>query len=175
MTWLRHAGRHVHHTVANYVEAQLTDLSWLDPANVPFGAAAAPVTIIRTPAIIGGKLGTDIVAGTLAITLGDEFQPDMEELGGPLASQEYPIFFDVFQLTDAAALALASDIRDILLGRLPGTQRWHPVINQATGGEAVGWQLEIEDVERVSPDNRLALPWQVVKATATCYFPEVIY
>lgn len=173
MDFLRHAARHVHHTVANEVQARLTDLGWTVEGDVPFGATK--VTIIRTPAFVGSTLNKSITAGILSITVGDEFMPQMQELGGPLASQEYPIFFDVFQDSHSAAIAEASDIRDILLGRLPDTKRFIDVINQATGMPVNGWRIEFEDVERVSPEIATPLNWQVVKATAVAYFPEVAY
>lgn len=173
MDFLRHAARHVHHTVANEVRDQLTDLGWMTEGSVPFGAAL--VKMIRTPAIVGNALDKTIGPGTLAVTVGDEFAPDPEELGGPLTSQEYPLFFDVFQDSDAAALAEASDIRDILLGRLPGTRRFLDVINQVNGQVVPGWRLELEDVARVSPEIPAPVHWQVVKATAVAYFPEVAY
>ncbi len=174
MTYLRHAARHVHYTVANYVQAQLDALNWTDPDLTPFGAE--PVRIIKTPAVLGGTtLADDITAGVVAITLGDEYGPDHEEMGGPLHSQEYPIFIDIFQDSHGAALALASDIRDILLGRLPGTQRWLDVVNQTNAQVVPGWKLELEDIDRVSPETVMPLRWQVVKATAVAYFPEVAY
>lgn len=174
MTYLRHASRHVHHTVANYLQAQLDDLHWTDPHATPFGAAT--VTMIRTPAVLAdGHLEKKVTAGTVAITLGDEYRPMEEELGGPLFSQEYPLFIDVFQTTHSSALALAGDIRDILLGRLPGTKRWLEVINQINAQVVPGWRLELEDIERVAPETTLPLRWQVVKCTAVAYFPEVAY
>lgn len=173
MEYLRHATRHVHHTVANEVQAQLTELGWMTDGEVPFGATK--VTMIRTPAFVGSTLHKSITAGVLAVTVGDEFMPTMEELGGPLSVQEYPLFFDVFQDSDAAAVALASDIRDILLGRLPGTRRFLDVINQVTGQVVPGWKLEFDDIDRTSPNLTAPLNWQVVKATAVAYFPEVAY
>lgn len=175
-TWLRHAGRHVHHTAANYLRTQLDDLDWLgtDPnVAVPFGSP--PVQLLTTPVILGEKLAEIVKPGTVAITLGDELTPAMEEMGGPLASQGYPLFVDVFSDTEETTLALATDVRDIFMGRLPGTQRFLDVINQATSIVAPGWQMEFEDVERVRPEMKLPLYWQVVKVTATTYFPEVTY
>ena len=173
MTYLRHASRHVHHSVADYLQAQLEELGWTDPDATPFGAT--PVTLIRTPAIVGGALTEKITAGTVAITLGDEYGPDIEELGGPLHSQDYPLFVDVFQATSAEALALASDIRDIFLARLPGTQRWLDVTNQINDQVVPGWKLEFEDIERVQPETVMPLRWQVIKVTAVAYFPEVTF
>lgn len=173
MPFLRHAARHVHHTVANYIETQLGTLGWTTAATVPFDSPL--VQVRRTAAIIGGTLGKQTKAGTVAITLGTEFAPDPEELGGPLSSQEYPIFVDVFQDTEATTLALATDVKDILLGRFPGTARSLPVVNQTTATPVAGWRLEFEDVERVEPDYNFALFWQVVKVTAVAYFPEEVY
>lgn len=176
MTWLRHAGRHVHASVMNEVRDQLTTLGWLAADSLPFGTANADVvTLVDTPAFAGDALAQAITSGVVSCTLGDEMPPMEEELGGPLSVQEYPLFFDVFQKTDAAAKALASDIRDILLGRLPGTRRWLPLINQVTNTEVVGWRIELDDVERVGPHATIPLHWQVVHVTASAYFPEVQY
>ena len=173
MAFLRHAGRHVHHTVANHIETQLGVLNWTTVGNVPFDSP--PVQVRRTSAIVGGTLGKTTKAGTVAVTLGNEFASDPEELGGPLSSQEYPIFIDVFQDTEATTLALALDVKDILMGRFPNTSRFLPVIDQTTGTPVDGWKIEFDDVERVEPDYNFALFWQVVKVTAVAYFPEVIY
>lgn len=172
MTYLRHAPRHVHHTVANHISARLTAMGWTDASTTPFGAK--PAKVIKVPAIAGTQLITDrVTAGTVAITLGDEFGPDLEEMGGVFTSQEYPIFVDIFQDTDAAALALASDIRDIVLGRAVGSQRWLDVINQSTQEPVPGWKIEFDDVDRVSPETAMPLRWQVVKVTAVAYFNDV--
>lgn len=174
MTWLRHAARHVHHSAADYLQAQLEALDWMDPDETPFGAP--PVKIRRTAGILGNKLADDkVVAGTVAITLGSEVAPDEQELGGPLSAQEYPLFIDIFQDSDAAVVSLATDVRDIFMGRMPNSQRWLPVTNQITGAVVPGWKLEFEDIERVTPDATLPLHWQVVKVTATAFFPEVTY
>jgi len=171
MTYLRHAPRHVHHTVADHVTHHLTNLGWTDAARTPFGAK--PAKVIRVAAIAGSQLTDRVTAGTVAITLGDEYTPSLEEMGGYFSSQEYPIFIDVFQDTDAAAVALASDIRDILLGRLAGTQRWLPVVDQSTKAPVPGWKIELDDVDRVSPETAMPLRWQVVKVTAIAYFNDV--
>ena len=171
MTYLRHAPRHVHHTVANHIAERLTAMGWTDAATTPFGSK--PAKVIKVPAIAGSQLLTDrVTAGTVAITLGDEYGPDPQELGGPFTSQDYPIFVDVFQDTDAAALALASDIRDIVLGRAAGSRRWLDVIDQSTKQPAPGWKIELDDVDRVSPETAMPLRWQVVKVTAVTYFPD---
>lgn len=173
MTYLRHASRHVHHTVANHIEQHLGILGWTVPGSVPFDSPV--VTVRRTSAVVGGTLGKLTTAGTVAVTIGNEPLPSLEEMGGPLGSQEYPIFIDCFQDTEATALALATDVKDILMGRLPGTVRYLPVVDQATGTSVPDWLIELDDIERVEPEYNFALFWQVVKVTAVTYFPEVIY
>lgn len=174
MTWFRHASRHVHHTVANYMVEHLTALNWLNPADVPFGASV--VRVVRTPAIAGeGKLEAGIGPGHVSIVLGSETPSIEEELGGPLSSQEIPLFIDIFQDSDGAAVSLACDIRDIFMGRLVDTKRSLPLINQVNQQEVAGYRMEFEDIERVTPEIRLPIPWQIVKVTAVLYFPEVRY
>lgn len=184
MTWLRHGGRHVQGTVQAYLRECLVELGWAndDPADtstdsLPFGPEQASLVRIRnTPAVTtDGSLSENVTAGVLSITVGDENESLMEELGGPLASQEYPLFFDVFQDTYGTALALATDVKDILMGRLPDTVRSMPVRNMANGAVVSGWMIELDDVIRVQPEHKFPLHWQVVKATATVYFPEVRY
>lgn len=173
MTFLRHAGRHIHKTVLDYLDVQLTALDWRSATNSPFGAT--PITMISRPVVMGDRLDEAIKPGVVAVSLGDELASTMEEVGGPLAVQEYPFFIDIFQDNEATAVALATDVRDIFMGRLPGTKRFLPVKNGATGATVPGWQIEFEDVERVRPETAMPYHWQVVKVTATTYFPEVVY
>lgn len=175
MAWLRHAGRHVHHTAANYLTAQLEALGWLDDdaANRPFGMTQ--VQVWTRPAILESGLGDKVEAGVLSITLGDEMPPELQEVGGPLSEQLYPLFVDCFHDTEESTLALATDVKDIFMGRLPGSQPWLDVVNQANQVAVPGWRMEFEDIERVKPDSRVRLHWQVVKVTACTYYPEVRY
>lgn len=184
MSWLRHAPRHVQGTARLYLRDALVDLGWMndeptdtDTSSLPFGPEQATLVTIRdTPAVLtDGTLATNVAAGMLALTVGDEQGPELEELGGPLTSQEYPLFFDIFQDTHATSLALAADVRDILLGRLPGTTSVMPVKNMVGEKDFPGWRMEFEDVVRIQPEHRFPMHWQVVKATATVHFPEVRY
>lgn len=172
MTWLRHAPRHVHRTVFDHIEAQLASLGWSVEATTPFGAP--PVTMIDAPVVDGDQIRKQAKAGTVFVTLGDEPAPSEEELGGPLHSQEFVIFLDVFMDAHSHAVALASDIRDILLGRIGG-KRILQVVNQITGDPHPGWVIELDDVERSMPEQKLALHWQVVKVTARVFYPEEVY
>lgn len=165
MTYLRHAARHIHHTVADHIETRLDSLGWTSAAATPFGAT--PVSVKRT-----AGHAKDITAGQVRISLGDEYMPQEQEMGGPLTRQDVPLFVDIFMDREAIALALACDVRDICLGRLGGGTRFLPVINQVNDTAVPGWQIELDDVIRVRPDHALPLSWQVVKVTASTYFPE---
>jgi hypothetical protein len=172
MAHLRHSSRHVHATVVRYVRAQLTTLGWIGPEEAtPFGAT--PVELISAHPPEWDETSR-LEAGTVAVTLGDERMPDLEELGGPLSTVEHPIFVDIFMDNESIALALALDVRDIFLGRLAGTQRWLPVLDftQTPPAEVDGWHIEFEDITRVRPEGQTN--WQVVKVTALTHFLEVI-
>lgn len=174
MTFLRHASRHVHQSMVDMLTAQLTTLGWASD-QPPFGAD--PIQIITTRPFAGTRLSEHIgtTGTTVVISLGSELVPDQQELGGALASQDYPFFIDVFSDKEAIGLAVATDIKDILLGRLPGTHRFLTVVDQVSGTDVPDWQVEINDVERVSPEHDFPLQWFAVHATATAYFPEEVY
>lgn len=173
MTFLRHAPRHIHQSVIDYVTAQLTTLGWFTEGDVPFGLP--PLTIVEARPFVGGMLDNRIVAGCVAITLGTELPPSMEELGGPLASQAYPIFCDVFMEGESAALAVATDIRDAFLGRHATSKTSIAVTNQVTDTAEAGWKIYFSDVERVAPEHTFPLSWNSVHVTAETYFQEVLY
>lgn len=175
MTWLRHAPRHVHHTAVNYLTDRLDALGWTDDdvTNRPFGGTQ--VRISDKPAINEDGPVEGVSAGLVAMTLGDQDFPEMLEMGGALANQNYPFFVDCFHDTEETTLALASDVFDIFMGRLDGCQRYLDVVNQITATPVSGWQMEFEDITRVRPDTKIKLHWQVVKVTAETKFLEVIY
>jgi hypothetical protein len=171
MAQLRHSSRHIHQTVVKYLREQLTALGWIGPADAtPFGATPVDLLTSHPPEWQQEKR---LQAGKVAITLGDEIMPDLEELGGPLSSVEHPIFVDIFMDDESIALALALDVRDIFHGRVPGSKRYLDVLDFTTAPPTPvdGWLLEFDDITRVRPDN--AINWQVVKATAVAYYPEV--
>lgn len=170
MTYLRHAPRHIHHTIADAIEGLLDDLNWTssDDALRPFGADQ--VRVQRT----GGVAQKDrvLAAGDVFVTIGGEGMPETLELGGPLTQQEIPVFVDVLMAEDALAVCLAADVRDALLGRIASVPRVLPVIDQTTGTAVPGWRIHFEQIERVVPDQTLALHWQVVRVAAIVEFQE---
>jgi hypothetical protein len=174
MTYLRFSSRHIHHTVADYVKAQMAALSWTTAGSVPFDAPVLKFTTATAMPSNRTDLVKTIEPGMVAITVGDEPDTIEEELGGELVTLELPIFFDIFMDSDATALAVANDIRDILKGRISGSKRHLPVVDQITSAEVAGWTIELTDVERARPDHNV-LHWQIVKVTATTTFLETLY
>lgn len=174
MTFLRHAPRHVHQSVVLYIWDQLTQLGWVNTTGSgPFGLPS--IKLIESRPFIGGQLDNKITPGTVAITMGNEMSPDLEELGGPLSTQEYPIFCDVFMDGEGAAMALASDIRDAFLGRHATSKRVVPVINQITGTVEPDWKINFENIQRIAPEHTFPLSWHSVHVTAETNFMEVLY
>lgn len=171
MTWLRFATRHIHGTVTNYLTDRLDELTWTT-VTPPLGAPQVRIQAFMPPE---SEL-TSVQSGLLAISLGDEVDALEEEMGGPLHSQEFPIFVDIFMEKEAHALSLATDVRDIFRGRLANTVRSMPVMDQTQTPPVavVGWRMEFQDVQRERID-RLPIFWQSVKVTAFIEFPEVLY
>lgn len=170
---LRWSSRHVHQSVCDYVTERLEDLGWTVPGSVPTGSA--PVRIITELPDEWDPEESMLENGTLAITLGDEPDAKPEEMGGSLASIDFPIFVDIYYNVPSEALSLALDVRDIFCGRLPGAKRYLDVTNYASESNtlAPGYRMEFENVQRSKPSGKVG--WQVVKCTAVLYFPETVY
>lgn len=169
MTFLRHSARVVQKTIEDHLTAQLATLSWTT-AGTPFGLE--PVVVQRhTPQDY--ETWKALSPGRLAISFGEEESPLDEELGGPLHSHTLAVFVDVYMATDAHALALASDVRDALLGRLPGSQRVLTMLDPVSSVPVDGWSLEIESVTMGRMEGELN--WYVVTAVYRVYFPESRY
>lgn len=173
MTWLRHSTRFVKQSVADHVITQLTSLGWFTAGSTPF--SADPITLIEQFPSEWQAIAK-LKSGSLAVTLGDEVDAKPEEMGGHLVSQPIPVFFDIYYDSEGVALALACDIRDVLKGRISGTGPTSIGLTDYSQNPTAlvsGWTIELDDVQRVVP-NTMSPLWQVVKATATCYFNEVV-
>lgn len=172
MTWLRHSSRHLHATVTQYLEAQLHTLGWDVTGGVPFGAD--PVSFVEVWPQDWQSISR-LASGSVSISVGDEPAVAEQELGGHLVQQDMPIFVDMYCAKASQAMALACDVRDIFLGRLPGSSRVAALKDFRTdpATDVPGWQIEFIDVIREVPGSLSPL-WQVVKATAECTFNEVV-
>lgn len=163
MAYLRHTARHVQQTVNDHVETVLTDLGWIgqDP---PFGATPVTFQTVRP----NEEELKSLVANTVAVSFGNEPDDKEEEIGGGLVSVDFPFFVDVYAEKEAIALAIASDVKDHLAGRVPGTSRFLTVVDQRTTTPVLGYQIEFTDLFREPVERELVrLFWQVVRCTAT--------
>ncbi len=165
MTYLRFAVRHVQRTLEDRVETHLRDLGWLGP-DVPFGEE--PVRFQR------GRMEESelrqITGNLVAVSFGTEPDDIPLEMGGEgLVLTEHYLFVDCIGRQEPIALAMASDLKDCLSGRAPGTSRYSPVMSYLTDPPTPvdGYRMELTDVVREKPDNvDYRRNWHVVKATA---------
>lgn len=170
MTWLRFAPRHIHQTVVDYLTARLDELDWTT-STPPLGASQLLIQTFRPLESEASR----IKSGTLSIALGDEAAPLDEEMGGPLASQDFDLYVDIFQERDADAVSVATDVRDILMGRLPNCRR-SLLVQDHTQNPAVDvpdWRMEFIDVIRLRLEG-VPIGWQQVQCTLHVEYPEEI-
>lgn len=163
MAYVPYVVRHVHRTVEDLLLDALTGLGWLGP-EVPFGAS-----VVRFQRGRMDESELRAVTGNLvAVSFGDEPDDEPQELGGGLTLVTYVVFVDVVGENEAIALAIASDLKDRLAGRMPGTSRFSPVFSYRVNPRTPvdGHKLEFTDVVRTKPDNvDYRRNWQAVKST----------
>lgn len=162
---MRHFSRHLHATIQNKIEAHLVAMGWLPPVDptgfVPL-LGALPVTYQRQRP--DESTLKSLEPNLVAVSFGGETDDTPEELGDGLFSQEHTIFADVYAENDAIAVALASDIRDLLAGRT-AAGRYFRVVDQATGTDVLGTLAEFTEVFREPADRELPMVrWQIVRA-----------
>lgn len=173
---LRFRYRHVHRTVASYVEAELRALGWRTAADVTAGGAvlfgASAFTYLNyTPE----ENGVAVVANTVCITLGDEPSASDEELGDGLRSLRYPVFVDVYGDNQAIALSVASDAKTLF------EDRYMPVTDFTGGDPGVAspeyLEFDKDDALLLRPATSLVATdfrrhWRIVKAMATVHYVQ---
>lgn len=168
--YLRNQDRMIYRSVFDYVSAQLAILGWTSStlAGLPFGATT-PVVILED--VPDPKLGS-VAPNTLAFTQGttpDDKEAELGSSGGGLWTTDHTFFVDIYSETVGIGKAIASDVRAILTGKLPGTSRYQPVMNYSVNPvvAAPGHLLHFEDVEVSRPEmNSYKLHWEIVKLTA---------
>ena len=110
---LRFATRHITQTVYDFTVAGMTDLGWTG-GTPPFGTT--PVTFQSAP-VSDNLDASRLQPNMIAVFPGVEPGFVDLELGGPLASQLVPFYAEIYGESSGVALSIASDIRDIWLGR----------------------------------------------------------
>ena len=175
MAFIRNQERMVYQSVMDLVQGHLTTLGWLgqtDPNLLPFGATVPLTWLEATP---DPKLDP-LAPNTVAFTEGDTPDDEEGELGavhGGLWRVEHTFFIDIYGESLGVAKALASDIRAILNGKLPGTSRYANLtdFSLTPPAQALGHILSFEDVEVTRPMAQPAkMRWEVVKATCVHEF-----
>lgn len=172
---MRHLSRHLQATVQDHVRKHLVELGWIGlVVDVPFGAL--PV-IFQTVA----PRESDLVAITpnlVAVSFGSQRDDSEEQLGGGLVSQEHAFFVDVMAENEGVGLALAEDVRDLLVGRATyvgrSASRFLQLENQETQPPTpvVGYTGEFTEVMRSPADRDLGtINWQVISGTVFLHLP----
>lgn len=166
---LRFRIRHVHKTIADYLEAELITLGWVsDPVNF----ATAPMTFLEFQPDEAGKA---IAANTVAITLGDEPSALDLEMGDGLREIAFPVFVDIYGANQSIAASIASDVKHLL------EDRYLQVLDYTTSSAGVATAERIElDKDDVSVEKPQAAQnvsdfrrfWRVVKTTARVQYIE---
>lgn len=160
---MRHRQRHLHATLVKFVREQLDELGWI---NAPVNFGSTPVTVIDYEP---QQAGETPAYNTVAVSIGDQGEDEAYEMGG-LSSCRYALFVDVYPEVEAIGVALAEDIKHMLV------DRYVPLLdfNRVAGGEPTDEMIELESVMvEVIPTAATTLDkrtWRAVKATAVCFF-----
>lgn len=171
---LRHLSRHLQATVQDHIQRHLTALGWIGPAEgVPFGARAVDYQTVRPSESLLKSLAPNLVSVSFGLQ-GDDTE---EQMGGGLLSQDHVLFVDVYAENEGIGLALAEDVRDLLVGRASyreNPSRYLVLEDQMTEPPTPvpAYKAEFTDVFREPSDRELAnADWQIVKATAYLHLP----
>lgn len=161
---MRHRQRHVHATIVQHVREILDAAGWIsDPVN--FGTT--PVTLIDYEP---QQAGVTPAFNTVAVSIGDQSQDNVMELGGGLHECRYALFIDIYPIQESIGIAIADDLKAELTDQLIPLKDFtlDPL------GVEVESQIEFDAViVEVVPSAATTLDkrsWRVVKATAACFF-----
>lgn len=173
MTNLRFHQRHIHKTVANYVEVGLTSLGWVNP---PINFGTTPLSFMETQP---EDEGVEVKENTVAISVGNEQVDMLEELGGGLYSVRLPLFFDVFTERSSLSVSVASDIKDLVTrGKAIYVKDWTDPANPVQVSELLYFEDVVgpEKPEVASVSTNFRRHWRIVKAMAKVYYgPSALF
>jgi hypothetical protein len=167
MAWVRGQERFVYQHVFKTVQATMMGPFGWDGVllgRMPWGATK-PLTIQDLP--LDPKTGP-IVPNAVAFTEGLMIDDNDEmQLGDGLVESKSTIFIDVFGESLSVAKSIAGDIRSILTGRAPGTNRYLSLPDYSDPAEPIlpGHLLHLEDVQIAYPTAMGEVNWAVVKVT----------
>lgn len=110
---LRFAIRHITQTVYDFTVSGMTALGWTG-GTPPFGSA--PIQFQNHP-VSDNLDASRLQPNMVAVFPGVESSLEGMELGGPLVTQPVPFFAEIYGENAGVSLSIASDIRDIWMGR----------------------------------------------------------
>lgn len=160
----RFRSRHVHKTVAEFLEEKLGQLGWI---TAPVNFNTTPVTFKE---IQPDENGITVETNTVSVTAGDLGADEEIQLGGGLYEVAIPIFVDVYGEKASVSQSIAEDLKEqMAYGRVLPLLDWSDVQNPVA---VAGAYIEMENVigperpqaSQVSQDFRRN--WRVVKAEA---------
>lgn len=178
MAYMRGQERMVYQTMFDTLKAGLTDLDWLQTtvADLPYGASS-PITLVEQ--LPEGT--TSVTPNTVAFTdgtVGDDEDGELGANGGGLWIVEHTFFVDVLGESRNITKAITADVRAILLGRLPDTNR-HILMKDYVQHPAVDTDhiLYVEEIVNDRPVNQQykQIDWAVVRMTVSHSFTGVTY
>jgi len=159
---VRFRPRQVQRTMTEHLRDELDARGWFTPG----GFKEYTLTLIEY--VPERELHGPIVPNTVGVTIGEEGEERLEEMGGLLTSAPIALFVDVYGENQAISLSIASDIMDIL--------RWQRtlVLQDFTTGSAVASNelIELDDIVRERPTDPgdYRKNWNVVKATCRVFY-----
>lgn len=162
-----------------YLTQQLDSNGWITPP-VNFGTAAATIVAglpdeqrdVQTGA---GTIATGVAPNTVAVTMGDEAEWVLHELGGGQYHVDMPVFVDVYGANSSVARSIASDVKTLLSERhIPLYDFTGPTpvhngddyieFDVVIGPERPPASMQATDFKRY---------WRIVRGVATVYFRPV--
>lgn len=175
---LRFRRRHVQQTLAMFVRQNLVARGWgqRDPSSDP--ADDPTVNFGTSPLAYVSVLSENLTINppklnTVSITIGDEPDDKLEQMGGGLYSVAYPLFVDVYGEAASTSIAVAGDVKAIL------SRQYIPVYD-FTGSPPVQTDDEYIEFENVrgpivparepGASAEFRRHWRQIQADAIGYF-----
>lgn len=173
---MRHFSRHLEATIQNLVHDHLVTTGWLPaPNQVGFETlfGAKPVVFQRDR--LDESTLTAVEPNLVAVSFGNQSDDVPQEVGGGLITQEHVVFVDVIAENLGIALALAEDVRDLMVGKTVAG-RYFRIVDQVTTTLVAGAYGHWFEVFREPADRELAnARWQTLRATVEVHMPGSDY
>lgn len=164
---LRFRSRHVHKTLAAFMEEKLAELGWV---NAPVNFGADPVVFEEIQPDENGKA---VAPNTVAVTLGDPQTDELYELGGGLYHVAAAAYFDVYGTSASISQSIAEDIKEQVT-----RENIIPVYDWSIASAPVKTTSTIEFENAIGPEKPGAAAvstdfkrfWRIVKVECHVYY-----